>query len=76
MPLRAFGVDGLGEDDDVSAAIVYGAEQGIDVINLSLCLATNSIGGEMMNASLAVSDGEIFIRTHQRLWCIADMTKP
>ena len=34
------------------------------------CLATNSIGGEPMNASLAVSDGDIFIRTHQNLWCI------
>ncbi|HEY5563967.1 MAG TPA: S8 family serine peptidase [Rhodothermia bacterium] len=35
VPLRAFAVDGLGEDDDVSAAIVYAAEQGIDVVNLS-----------------------------------------
>jgi hypothetical protein len=34
------------------------------------CLATNSIGGEPMNASLAVSDGEIFIRTDKHLWCI------
>jgi outer membrane protein assembly factor BamB len=34
------------------------------------CLATNSIGGEPMNASLAVSDGEIFMRTDKRLWCI------
>ena len=35
------------------------------------CLATNSIGGEPMNASLAVSDGTIFIRTDEALWCIA-----
>jgi len=34
------------------------------------CLATNSIGGEPMNASLAVSDGAIFIRTDKHLWCI------
>jgi outer membrane protein assembly factor BamB len=34
------------------------------------CLATNSIGGEPMNASLGVSDGEIFIRTDKGLWCI------
>jgi acyl dehydratase len=34
------------------------------------CLATNSIGGEPMNASLAVSEGEIFIRTDKNLWCI------
>jgi len=39
------------------------------------CLATNSFGGEMMNASLSVSDGEIFIRTHQSLWCVAESTK-
>jgi outer membrane protein assembly factor BamB len=34
------------------------------------CLATNSIGGEPMNASLAVSEGEIFVRTDKHLWCI------
>ena len=34
------------------------------------CLATNSIGGEPMNASLAVADGGIFIRTDRALWCI------
>jgi len=33
-------------------------------------LAFNSIGGEPMNASLAVSDGDIFIRTDKNLWCI------
>lgn len=36
------------------------------------CLATNSIGGEPMNASLAISEGEIFIRTDKHLWCIGD----
>jgi len=40
------------------------------------CLATNSIGGEPMNASLAISDGDIFIRTDRQLWCIAERTKP
>jgi outer membrane protein assembly factor BamB len=35
-------------------------------------LATNSIGGEKMNASLAVSNGDIFLRTYSRLWCIAE----
>ncbi|MBI2927954.1 MAG: PQQ-binding-like beta-propeller repeat protein [Verrucomicrobia bacterium] len=30
----------------------------------------NSLGGEPMNASLAVSNGEIFIRTDKNLWCI------
>lgn len=33
-------------------------------------LAVNSLG-ERSNASLAPSDGELFIRTHQALWCIA-----
>jgi hypothetical protein len=33
-------------------------------------LAVNSIGGEPMNASLAVSDGELFLRTDKSLWCI------
>jgi len=33
-------------------------------------LAVNSIGGEPMNASLAVSDGDIFLRTDKSLWCI------
>lgn len=37
------------------------------------CLATNSIGGESMNASLAVSDGDIFVRTDQRLWCFTEL---
>jgi len=32
-------------------------------------LATNSIG-EASNSSLAASDGELFIRTHDNLWCI------
>ena len=39
------------------------------------CLATNSIGGEEMNASLAVSDGEVFLRTHQHLWCFREAGK-
>ncbi len=33
-------------------------------------LATNAIG-EPTNASLAASDGEIFLRTNQGLWCFA-----
>lgn len=34
-------------------------------------LATNVLG-EPMNASLAVSNGDIFIRTHKHLWCISE----
>jgi len=33
-------------------------------------LATNSVG-EPTNASLAASDGEVFLRTNQSLWCFA-----
>ena len=32
--------------------------------------ATNPLGGELTNASLAVSDGQLYIRTHAHLWCI------
>lgn len=35
VALRAFGGDGRGQTDDIAAAIVYGAQQGIDVLNLS-----------------------------------------
>lgn len=54
---------------------LYVANQNADVFVLRArpqfaCLATNSIGGEPMNASLAVSDGEIFLRTDKHLWCI------
>lgn len=33
-------------------------------------LARNSLDGTLTNASHAVSDGELFIRTHAHLWCI------
>lgn len=35
VPLRAFGGDGRGQTDDIAAAIVYAANQGIDVVNMS-----------------------------------------
>ena len=35
VPLRAFGADGAGEDDDIAAAIVYAADARLDVLNLS-----------------------------------------
>lgn len=35
VPLRAFGADGQGDDDDIAAAILYGADLDLDVINLS-----------------------------------------
>jgi len=34
-------------------------------------LAVNSLGaGEQTNSSIAVSNGELFIRTFRHLWCI------
>jgi outer membrane protein assembly factor BamB len=38
-------------------------------------VTVNSIGSELTNGSLAVSDGELFIRTHQHLWCIGTERK-
>jgi len=38
-------------------------------------IGANSVGNEMCNASLAVSDGDLFIRTHKHLWCIAETKK-
>ena len=36
-------------------------------------LAVNSLGaGESTNSSLAVSNGDIFIRTFKHLWCIGE----
>lgn len=35
VPLRAFSASGIGEDDDVSRAIIYAADNGIRVLNLS-----------------------------------------
>jgi len=60
----------------LAAGRLYVANQNADVFVLRPgpkfeCLATNSIGGEPMNASLAVSDGAIFMRTDKALWCIA-----
>jgi outer membrane protein assembly factor BamB len=33
-------------------------------------LAVNSLEDGLSNSSLAVSDGDLFIRTHKHLWCI------
>lgn len=35
-------------------------------------IGVNAIENELTNASHAVSDGQIFIRTHKHLWCIAE----
>ena len=59
---------------------LYAQNQNADVFVLRAspkfeCLATNSIGRGPMNASLAVSDREIFIRTDKGLWCIGASEK-
>ncbi len=33
-------------------------------------LAVNSLGDGLTNSSHAISDGDIFIRTHKHLWCV------
>ena len=38
-------------------------------------MGTNAVGNEMCNASLAVSKGDLFIRTHKHLWCIGEAKK-
>ena len=38
-------------------------------------VAANAIGNELTNASLAISDGDIFIRTHKHLWCVSATRK-
>jgi hypothetical protein len=35
-------------------------------------IAVNPLDGELTNSSLAVSHGELFIRTHKNLWCISE----
>jgi len=58
---------------------LYAINQGGDAFVLRASpkfevLATNSLG-ETTIASMAVSDGEIFIRTHKALWCISGSRK-
>lgn len=33
-------------------------------------IAVNELDGELTNSTIAVSDGQLFIRTHRHLWCI------
>lgn len=35
-------------------------------------LGTNSLGNELTNSSIAVSEGRLYIRTHKHLWCIGE----
>ena len=38
-------------------------------------VSVNSIGSETTNASLAASDGELFLRTNKALWCFSAKPK-
>ncbi len=38
-------------------------------------LGVNSLGNEACNSSVAPSDGDLFIRTHQHLWCVSEAKK-
>jgi len=58
---------------------LYAINQGGDAFVLKArpkfeVLATTSLG-EATIASIAPSDGELFIRTHKALWCIVDLGK-
>lgn len=60
---------------------VYAMNQSADVTIFKASpkfevVGVNSVGGELSNSSPAVSDGEIFIRTHKHLWCVAQTGKP
>ncbi|MGH9423330.1 MAG: PQQ-binding-like beta-propeller repeat protein, partial [Thermoanaerobaculia bacterium] len=56
---------------------IYAVNQSGDVIVLKAgprfeVVAVNNIGDETTNASLVPSDGELLLRTHKHLWCIAE----
>lgn len=35
-------------------------------------IAVNGLNGELTNGTQAMSNGELFIRTHEHLWCVGD----
>lgn len=35
-------------------------------------ISVNPLAGELTNSSMAVSHGELFIRTHKNLWCVSE----
>ena len=55
---------------------IYAVTQNSDVVVFRAStekfeqLAVNSLGDGLTNSSLAVSDGQLFLRTHRHLWCI------
>ena len=55
---------------------IYAVTQNSDVVVFKAStekyeqLAVNSLGDGLTNSSLAVSEGQLFLRTHKHLWCI------
>ena len=55
---------------------IYAVTQNSDVVVFKAStekyeqLAVNSMADGLTNSSLAVSDGQLFLRTHKHLWCI------
>ena len=55
---------------------IYAVTQNSDVVVFKASpekyeqLAVNPMGDGLTNSSLAVSDGQLFLRTHKHLWCI------
>ncbi len=73
---------GAGETNDTWSSLlladgkIYAINQSADVFVLAASpeyqlIATNSLG-EHTNSSIAASQGNLFIRTHDALWCIGD----
>ncbi len=60
----------------LSGEHIYAVTQNSDVVIFKANpakyeqMAVNSLGDGMTNSSLAVSDGQLFLRTHKSLWCI------
>lgn len=53
---------------------IYSISQAGDVLDFKAAtkfemVAVNSLG-ERSNSSVAISNGDIFIRTHRALWCV------
>ena len=81
--IREKRVSGLGSNNEswssmvLSGDKIYILNQSGDTIILKASptfdlIGVNSIGNELTNASLAASEGQLFIRTHQNLWCVGE----
>ena len=79
-------IRGTGAKNDTWSSMVlagdriYVVNQSADTIVLRASpkfevLQVNSLGNEMCNATVVPSNGELFIRTHENLWCISDKTR-